>query len=182
MAFVFQQDPGSKNYRYYTITDTNNPRDVIGHVLVPNKTGTLNNVTYTAGTEYWFSVIALPSTTTSLTFTWQDYDWTDTGPTLGTLSFLMPQRAAWASNASGGSSGQPTSSATTFVSTSLNLGIGWNLTLSGSTWGGSLVWYNGTGKNDAFSGTSSGAALQANSRGSSGLVWYLATIIPTNPN
>lgn len=171
--FVFQQDPGVKGYRYYTITDNFNNN--IGQVLVPKTT----QGTYSAGTEYWFDVVVLADSTRTLTFSWQDYEWTDPPPTLGTQSFTMPQAPGWSAGE------MPATSPSNFVDNVANLVIGWQLTYDSGTrlWGGSLVWDNQTGLNDAFAGPAPGSAtLSGNTTPTLRSGWFTTTVDPINPS
>jgi hypothetical protein len=168
-------DPGTKGYRYYTITDSNST--VVGQVLVPKTTGSIGGDTYNAGTEYWFDVVNLAGGTMprELTFSWQDYNWSDPGPTIGKLSFTMIENATWSSSSA------PSSSSTNFVDNTLEIVIGWQLTLTSATWGGSLVWYNTTGQNNVFDGSAPGSAgLSSFTTPTRSTGWYTATVTPTN--
>lgn len=169
---ILQMDPGVKSYRYYTIKNAAGTN--VGQVLVPKTTGELNGVRYDQGTEYWFDVDALSTRPSSLTFSWEDYEWTDTPPTLGTQSFTMPEDASWSSSTT------PSSSSSNFVDNNLDLVLGWQLTLVNNVWGGSLDWYNQTGTNTVFGGSATSPATLTGSttpRLSSG--WYTASVDPS---
>jgi len=169
---VFQMDPGVKSYRYFTITDNDNSN--VGQVLVPKTTGSIGGVTYEAGTEYWFDVITSLSSRTSLRFSWQDYEWTDKPPSIGTLSFRMPENVTWDRIGT-----DPATSSTNFADTTLNVVIGWLLTYSGGTWGGTLTWYNTDGQNNVFGGSAPGSAtLTSNTPVRGGLEWYTVAVSP----
>lgn len=168
---VLQMDPGVKGYRYYIINDNNNNN--IGQVLVPRTNGQLNNKDYSKGTEYWFDVAVLRTMPSSLTFSWQDYDWDKTGPTLGTQSFTMPEKPGWT-----GTKNQPAKSSSNFVNNNINLVLGWELTYSNNQWGGSLVWANTTGQNTVFGGTVSSPQVLTGDTSIS-LTWYAASVPPS---
>ena len=172
MFLILQMDPGVKSYRYYSITDVTGAS--VGQVLVPKTTGTLNGVTYDAGTEYWFDVAVLSTLPSALTFSWEDYDWTDTGPSIGTQSFRMPEDATWART------DPPASSSSSFVDNTLDVVLAWLLTYSGGSWGGTLTWYNTSGQNTVFGGAAPGSAtLTGSTSVRDGLEWYTAAVSPS---
>jgi hypothetical protein len=174
----FQMDPGVKSYRFYTITDPNT--NTVGQVLVPKTTGTINKVTYNAGTEYWLGVVNLAASPLprGLTFSWTDYEWSDTPPAMSAQSFTMPQSLRWTSLGSG----YPAGMATNFVNNTIYVVVGWHLTYTNNQWGGNLTWYDNTGQNNVFGGsTSSPVGLTSGQSGSNRVTWYSASVSPTNP-
>ena len=169
---ILQMDPGVKGYRYYIIK--NAAGDNLGQVLVPKTTGTLGGVTYDQGTEYWFDVDALSTRPSSLTFYWDDYEWTDTPPTLGTQSFTMVADPTWEKT------DPPATTTSNFVNNTLFVVLGWQLTLNSGVWGGSLHWYNDNGQNTVFGGSAtSPVTLTGNIEASRSVEWYTATVTPS---
>jgi hypothetical protein len=122
-------------YRDYLIYDVLQNSRQIGQVLV---TATAYGTTYAADTEYWY-MTANVSTSYDLVFTsGTPQYWSNPPSGLGTLSFSMDQRATWSSCGVRGSHFEYTEAG---VPEYL---IGWNMTESGGTWSGNIVWINRT--------------------------------------
>lgn len=156
-----QLDPGGGMYRWYTLRDASG--HLVANVLVTGASGgTLNHITYSANTEYWYNVNAAfyDNLSASITFTWTDYATWSSGPNVGTFSFQTPR------NPSTSIAAAPSTSTRMFVSNTLNVTLYWSVFWTGSSWQGSLYWYTltttGAANNNVFgSGTPSGQVLTA---------------------
>lgn len=166
-----QIDPGDKDYRIYSI-DWNGI--LIGSILVPHVINSLGN--FVPGTEYWFMTANISTTTrqTDLVISWVDYTWAASpSPSLGTLSFTMPQSPSWTAVSA------PSSGAMTFVKNGqFGVVLVWGLTLSGGVWGGSLDWYTTSGQNRAFGGTGATTSVTMASYLPPAVSWFRASTTP----
>jgi hypothetical protein len=171
MPIPMQIDPGEKDYRIYTI---NWNGATIGSILVPHVTNSLG--TLLSGTEYWYMTANITTSTrqTDLVISWVDYTWAASpSPSLGTLSFTMPQNPVWSSTIA------PSSGALTFVKNGqFGVVMVWALTLTGGTWGGSLDWYTTSGQNTVFGGTGTTSSVTMASYLTPTVSWYRATMTP----
>jgi len=158
-----QMDPGIQDFRVYTFTSATSATsatsgvNVVARVLVTKNSGIHNNVHYEANKEYWFDV-STPHPT-NLVIEWCDYAW-GSAPNLnlGSLSFKMKRMPpGWQSEDYGNNSPQPN----LFVKD--RIALRWQLQNNSGVWGGSLEWYNDSGQDDFFAGSSdSPAVLDAN--------------------
>ncbi len=107
LPIPLQLDPGEKDYRIYTLEWNNNQ---IRQILIPHTSNALG--TLLPGTEYWYMTANITSAIriTNLVVSWVDYTWAaNPSPSLGTLSFTMPQNPTWSSTSA------PSSGSLTFV-------------------------------------------------------------------
>jgi hypothetical protein len=166
-----QIDPGEKDYRIYTFVWDS---FTIGSILVPHTNNPSGS--FLSGTEYWYltSNITSVARATDLVVSWVDYTWAAApSPSLGTLSFTMPQRATWSATTA------PSSSSMTFVKNGqFGFALTWALTLTGSTWGGSLNWFSTTGQNSVFGGTGSTTSITLSSQTTPTVTWFHSTLTP----
>lgn len=167
-----QCDPGQKDFRFYTFKDGRGI--VVASMLVPAVSGRLAGgaVSYARGTEYWFDV-STSTPSRSLTVSWEDHYWVDTSvPAIGRQSFTMVQSPTWTGGAL-----PPAACATLFVGA--DVALAWDLQLAGTTWQGSLAWFNTSGQSDLFRGTmpTGGVTLSANTTAAR-VSWYGAAVAP----
>ena len=166
-----QIDPGDKDYRIYTV---NWNGATIGSILVPDVINGLG--TLLPGTEYWYMTTNITTTTrqTDLVISWVDYTWAaNPSPSLGTLSFTMPQNPSWTPTSA------PSSGAMTFVKNGqFGVVLAWGLTLTAGTWGGSLDWYTTSGQNTVFGGTGATSSVTTASYLTPTVSRFRATLTP----
>jgi uncharacterized caspase-like protein len=167
-----QLDPGEKDYRIYTLDWSGS---TIGQILVPHTSNSLGTIL--PGTEYWYMTANITSVIriTNLVISWVDYTWAaNPSPSLGTLSFTMPQNPSWSSTSA------PSSGSMTFVKNGqFGVVLVWGLTLSGGgVWGGALDWYTTSGQNSVFGGTGSTVSVTMTSFATPSVSWYRATLTP----
>lgn len=166
-----QIDPGDKDYRIYTL-DWNGT--TIGSILVAHISNALGTIL--PGTEYWYMTSNITTSTrqTNLVISWVDYTWAaNPNPSLGTLSFTMPQNPSWTATSA------PSSSAMTFVKNNqFGVALVWGLTLTSGVWGGALDWYTTTGQNSVFGGTGGTSSVTMASYLTPTVSWYRASMTP----
>lgn len=162
-------DPGERDYRVYTFVWNSN---TLGSVLIPNNSNPGGSLL--AGTEYWYMTSNITTTyhQTNLVVSWVDYTWATT-PSLGTLSFTMPQSASWSSSSA------PSSGTMTFVKNGqFGVALVWGLTNASGVWGGQLDWYSTTGQDTIFGGAGATTSVTLSSYLSPSVSWYHATTTP----
>lgn len=164
-----QVDPGDKDYRVYEITWNGSK---IGSILVPrcdDPTGA-----FLKGLEYWYLTSNITGSTRQvpLEFKWADHEWTTT-PSLGTLSFKMPQSPTWTATSA------PSSAPLTFVNNNqFSVVLTWGLTFTSGRWGGTLDWFSTTGQNTVFGGTGAATSATLTENTLPVVSWYRATTVP----
>ncbi len=171
LPIPMQIDPGEKDYRIYTLEWSGSQ---IGQILVPHTSNALGTIL--PGTEYWYMTANISSVIriTSLVVSWVDYTWAaNPSPSLGALSFTMPQNPSWSSTSA------PSSSSMTFVRNGQFAAVlVWGLTVSGGVWSGSLDWYTTSGQNSVFGGTGSTTSVTMTSYTAPSVSWYRSTLTP----
>lgn len=172
-----QLDPGHKGYRLYTITysvnSSFNTYTTVGQVLVPNTGATFGSLSFVPGTEYWYLTNNVPTTSQYyLRFSWVDYDWTTSAPTVGTQSFTMNQNPSWSSTT------VPSSSYSNYmVNGQYQFCLTWGLTVSGGVWNGTLTWWNNTGASTVLGGTTSSTSqVTLRNNQSASTYWYKTAV------
>jgi hypothetical protein len=135
-----QLDPGTKSqgYRLYTWwSGSNGTGSPVAETLVTQVAQAFsrgNN--YAVGKEYWWMTSATQPR--SLTFTDVDWGSTPVDPKSGSAFNFKNTRVTLDNLVA------PASTLTSYLQITADFGVGWNLTLTGTTWGGTLDWVANT--------------------------------------